>query len=155
MPNSVLVVDDEQGIRQTLSGVLEDEGLTVTAVASGEECLAAFEKRFYSCVLLDVWLPGIDGIETLERLKTAYPDTAVIMISGHGSIETAVRATRLGALDFIEKPLQIERTVLAVRNALRQRQLETDNLRLREQLDDNNTMFGESVPIRALRQQIL
>ena len=95
----------------------------------------------------------MDGIETLGRLKAAYPETAVIMISGHGSIETAVRATRLGALDFIEKPLQIERTVLAIRNALRQRQLEADNQRLRQQLDDC-VMIGESVPMRALRQQI-
>ncbi|HKY03673.1 MAG TPA: sigma-54 dependent transcriptional regulator [Blastocatellia bacterium] len=154
MPNSVLVVDDEEGIRRALAGVLEDEGMTVETAASGEECLAAFERRAFSCVLLDVWLPGIDGIETLERLKTAYPDTAVIMISGHGNIETAVRATRLGALDFIEKPLQIEHTVLAIRNALRQKRLEADNRRLREQLDDTFIMIGESVPMRALRQQI-
>jgi len=154
MPNSVLIVDDEEGIRRSLTGVLEDEGMLVETAASGEECLACFERRLFSCVLLDVWLPGIDGIETLKRLKSAYPDTAVLMISGHGNIETAVRATRLGALDFIEKPLQIDRTVLAVRNALRQRQLEADNLRLREQLDDDNAMIGESVPIRALRQQI-
>ncbi|HKP87402.1 MAG TPA: sigma-54 dependent transcriptional regulator [Blastocatellia bacterium] len=153
MPNSVLVVDDEEGIRQTLSAVLEDEGLSVATAATGEECIAAFERRVFGCVLLDVWLPGIDGIETLERLKAAYPETAVIMISGHGNIETAVRATRLGALDFIEKPLQIERTVLAIRNALRQRQLEADNQRLREQLDDC-VMIGKSVPMRALRQQI-
>jgi two-component system nitrogen regulation response regulator NtrX len=153
MPKSVLVVDDEAGIRQTLSGVLEDEGLSVETVATGEECLRAFERRVFGCVLLDVWLPGMDGLETLERLKAAYPETAVIMISGHGNIETAVRATRLGALDFIEKPLQIERTVLAIRNALRQRQLEADNQRLRQQLDDC-VMIGESVPMRALRQQI-
>src|SRR5262245_51963509 len=154
MSNSVLIVDDEEGIRSSLAGVLEDEGLTVATAASGEECLAWFERRLFGCVLLDVWLPGIDGIDTLERLKASYPETAVIMISGHGSIETAVRATRLGALDFIEKPLQIDRTVLAVRNALRQRQLEADNLRLRAQLNDDNAMIGESVPIRALRQQI-
>jgi len=153
MPNSVLVVDDEKSIRQTLTGVLEDEGLTVETAASGEECLAAFERRVFSCVLLDVWLPGIDGIETLERLKAAYPETAVIMISGHGNIETAVRATRLGAHDFIEKPLQLDRTILAIRNALRQRQLEADNRSLREQLDDY-VMIGKSVPMRALRQQI-
>src|SRR5262244_1175512 len=153
MPNSVLIVDDEEGIRRSLAGVLEDEGMSVESVGSGEECLAIFERRFFSCVLLDVWLPGMDGIETLERLKTAFPDTAVIMISGHGSIETAVRATRLGALDFIEKPLQIDRTMLAVRNALRQRQLEADNQRLREQFDEY-VMIGDSVPMRALRQQI-
>jgi two-component system nitrogen regulation response regulator NtrX len=137
-----------------LSAVLEDEGLSVDTADSGEECLSRFERRTYGCVLLDVWLPGIDGIETLEKLKAAYPDTAVLMISGHGNIETAVRATRLGALDFIEKPLQIERTVLAVRNALRQRQLEAENRILREQLGDEYVMIGESVPMRALRQQI-
>ncbi|HEY3137372.1 MAG TPA: sigma-54 dependent transcriptional regulator [Blastocatellia bacterium] len=154
MPNSVLIVDDEEGIRRSLAGVLEDEGLSVETAASGEECLDLFERRLFSCVLLDVWLPGIDGIETLERLKAAYPDTAVIMISGHGNIETALRATRLGALDFIEKPLQIGRTVLAIRNALERRQIEADYRRLREQLDDEYAMIGESVPMRALRQQI-
>jgi len=154
MPNSVLIVDDEEGIRRSLAGVLEDEGLSVETAASGEECLDLFERRLFSCVLLDVWLPGIDGIETLERLKAAYPDTAVIMISGHGNIETALRATRLGALDFIEKPLQIDRTVLAIRNALERRQIEADYRRLREQLDDEYAMIGESVPMRALRQQI-
>ena len=153
MPNSVLVVDDEEGIRRSLKGVLEDEGFFVDAVASGEECLSAFERRVFSCVLLDVWLPGIDGIQTLEKLKAIYPETAVIMISGHGNIATAVRATQLGALDFIEKPLQIERTVLAIRNALRRRQIEADNLLLRQQVDDY-VMIGESVPMRALRQQI-
>ncbi|PYP85944.1 MAG: Fis family transcriptional regulator [Blastocatellia bacterium AA13] len=153
MSNSVLVVDDEEGIRRSLKGVLEDEGFSVETVSSGEECLAAFERRVFSCILLDVWLPGIDGIQTLEKLRASYPETAVIMISGHGSIATAVRATQLGALDFIEKPLQIERTVLALRNALRQRQLEADNLRLRQQVDDY-IMIGDSIPMRALRQQI-
>ncbi len=153
MPNSVLVVDDEEGIRLALRGVLEDEGFSVETAASGEECLSVFERRAFSCVLLDVWLPGLDGIETLEQIKSIYPETAVIMISGHGNIETAVRATRLGALDFIEKPLQIERTVLAIRNALRHRQLEADNRLMRERLDDW-VMIGESVPMRALRQQI-
>jgi two-component system, NtrC family, nitrogen regulation response regulator NtrX len=153
MPNSVLIVDDEEGIRRTLAGVLEDEGFSVDTVASGEDCLSAFDRRIFSCVLLDVWLPGIDGIETLQRLKARFPDTAVIMISGHGNITTAVRATQLGALDFIEKPLQIERTVLAVSNALRQVQLEADNRALREATGDH-VMIGDSVPIRALRQQI-
>jgi len=154
MPRSILIVDDEPGIRQALTGVLEDEGFTVAAVASGEECLRTFEQRLYACVLLDVWLPGIDGLETLARLKTAYPDVSVVMISGHGRIETAVRATKLGAFDFIEKPLALEKTVLVVKNALRQRELETANSELRAQLEHNYAMIGESVPMRALRQQI-
>src|SRR5215470_8106340 len=151
MSNSVLIVDDEEGIRRTLAAVLEDEGFSVETAASGEDCFTAFERHVFACVLLDIWLPGMDGIDTLERLKTLYPETAVIMISGHGNIATAVRATQLGALDFIEKPLQIERTVLAVSNAIRQRQLEVDNQQLRQ---DQDKMIGESIPMRALRQQI-
>jgi two-component system nitrogen regulation response regulator NtrX len=154
MSHSILIVDDEPGIRQSLTGVLEDEGFIVSSVASGEECLKVFEKRLYTCVLLDVWLPGIDGLETLSRLKAANPDVCVVMISGHGRIETAVRATKLGAFDFIEKPLSLEKTILAVKNSIRQRDLETANSELLAKLDEGFAMVGESVPMRALRQQI-
>ncbi len=154
MAHSVLIVDDEPGIRQSLAGVLEDEGFVVASVASGEDCLRAFDQRLYTCVLLDVWLPGIDGLETLARLKANYPDTSVVMISGHGRIETAVRATKLGAHDFIEKPLSLEKTILAVKNAIRQRELETANDELQAKLERGYVMIGGSVPMRALRQQI-
>ncbi len=154
MAHSILIVDDEPGIRRALRGVLEDEGFTVAAVGSGEEALRVFDDRVYNCVLLDVWLPGIDGLETLERLKTQFPDVCVIMISGHGKIETAVRATKLGAFDFIEKPLSLEKTLLAVKHALDQQELEFTNAELREKLGGNDFMVGESVPMRALRQQI-
>ena len=154
MAYSILIVDDEPGIRQSLTGVFEDEGFFVSSAASGEECLQAFEKRLYTCVLLDVWLPGIDGIETLERLKSNYPDVSVVMISGHGRIETAVRATKLGAFDFIEKPLALEKTILAVKNAIRQRELEATNTDLQAKLEKSYIMIGDSVPMRALRQQI-
>ncbi len=154
MAHTILIVDDEPGIRQSLAGVLEDEGFTVSSVPTGEECLQAFEKRLYTCVLLDVWLPGIDGLETLERLKASYPDVSVVMISGHGRIETAVRATKLGAFDFIEKPLSLEKTVLAVKNAIRQRELEATNSELQAKLEKSYVMIGNSVPMRALRQQI-
>jgi two-component system nitrogen regulation response regulator NtrX len=154
MSESILIVDDERGIRDTLKAVLEDEGLTSDAVPSGEDCLKAFERRAYACVLLDVWLPGIDGMETLERLRAAGVDAAVVMISGHGNIETAVRATKLGAFDFIEKPLSIEKTVLTVRNALRQRELERVNAQLSAELNEEYRMVGESVAMRALRKQI-
>src|SRR5262245_59030089 len=97
MSSSVLIVDDEPGIRASLQGLLEDEGFDVEAVGSGEECLRALDRRLAGCVLLDVWLPGIDGIETLERIRGRWPECAVVMISGHGTIETAVRATKLGA----------------------------------------------------------
>jgi two-component system nitrogen regulation response regulator NtrX len=154
MSESILIVDDERGIRETLGAVLRDEGFVADAVATGEDCLKAIERRAYSCVLLDVWLPGIDGLETLQRLRQLNCDAAVVIISGHGNVETAVRATKLGAFDFIEKPLSIERTVLTVRNALRQRQLERANEQLAEELKQENVMVGESVVMRALRKQI-
>src|SRR5215210_3799355 len=154
MSESVLIVDDERGIRDTLRGVLEDEGFTVDAVATGEECLKALERRAYGCVLLDVWLPGIDGLETLRQMRASGADAAVVIISGHGNIETAVRATKLGAFDFIEKPLSIEKTVLTVRNALRQQRLELINADMAAALAKEYTMVGGSVAMRALRKQI-
>lgn len=154
MSESILIVDDERGIRETLSAVLRDEGFTADAVATGEECLKAIDRRAYSCVLLDVWLPGINGLETLRQMRESQCDAAVVIISGHGNIETAVRATKLGAFDFIEKPLSIEKTILTVRNALRQRQLERVNEELSAELKEEYAMVGESVAMRALRKQI-
>ena len=148
--DSILIVDDERGIRDTLRAVMEDEGFYTDTVATGEECLKALGRRAYGCILLDVWLPGIDGLETLRQLREAGSDAAVVIISGHGNIETAVRATKLGAFDFIEKPLSIEKTVLTVRNALRQQKLELINAALAREY----TMVGESVAMRALRKQI-
>src|SRR5205807_6747972 len=154
MSESILIVDDERGIRETLSAVLRDEGFTPDAVATGEECLKAIGRRAYGCVLLDVWLPGINGLETLRLLRDAKCDAAVVIISGHGNVETAVRATKLGAFDFIEKPLSIEKTILTVRNALRQRQLERVNEEFVAELKEEYAMIGESVAMRALRKQI-
>src|SRR5437016_8076333 len=154
MSESILIVDDERGIRETLSAVLRDEGFAADAVATGEDCLKAIGRRGYGCVLLDVWLPGIDGLETLRQIRDSNCDAAVVIISGHGNVETAVRATKLGAFDFIEKPLSIEKTVLTVRNALRQRQLERVNQELAAELKEEYAMVGESVAMRALRKQI-
>src|ERR671929_366146 len=154
MTDTILIVDDERGIRETLRAVLEDEGFACETAASGEECLRVVERRAFGCVLLDVWLPGIDGIETLERLRAGGVDASVVMISGHGNIETAVRATKLGAFDFIEKPLSIEKTVLTVRNALRQQRLELMNADMAATLAQEYGMVGDSVAMRALRKQI-
>jgi two-component system nitrogen regulation response regulator NtrX len=154
MSDSILIVDDERGIRESLSGVLRDDGFTVEAVASGEECLQALAGRAFACVLLDVWLPGISGLETLRLMRESNSDAAVVIISGHGNVETAVRATKLGAFDFIEKPLSIEKTVLTVRNALRQRQLERANAEMSAELSAEYAMIGASVAMRALRKQI-
>src|SRR5256714_10681184 len=154
MSESILIVDDEGGIRDTLSAVLRDEGFTAEAVGTGEECLKAIGRRAYGCVLLDVWLPGISGLETLQQIRDLNCDAAVIIMSGHGNVETAVRATKLGAFDFIEKPLSIERTILTVRNALRQRQLQLVNEELAAELKQEYAMIGQSVAMRALRKQI-
>jgi two-component system, NtrC family, nitrogen regulation response regulator NtrX len=151
----VLVVDDEPGIRESLSGVLEDEGYEVEAVGDGEACLARLSERPFDAVLLDVWLPGIDGMETLTRIQE-IPQAdrpMVVMISGHGTIETAVRATKLGAYDFVEKPLTIEKVAVLVKNACQQRKLEREIERLKEG-DGKLRIIGESVPMKALRQQL-
>ncbi|MDQ3799199.1 MAG: sigma-54 dependent transcriptional regulator [Acidobacteriota bacterium] len=154
MSNSVLIVDDERGIRETLRGVLEDEGFEVESVASGEECLKIAATKNFGCILLDVWLPEIDGLETLKQMRENGNDSAVVMISGHGNIETAVNATKLGAFDFIEKPLSIEKTILTVRNAIRTKELERLNAQLAETLSQEYAMIGDSVAMRALRKQI-
>ncbi|HEX4074528.1 MAG TPA: sigma-54 dependent transcriptional regulator [Candidatus Acidoferrales bacterium] len=154
MPASILIVDDESGIRESLGALLRDEGYDAEAVASGEECLERLKRRNVDLVLLDVWLNGMDGLDTLERMQELGGAPMVVMISGHGSIETAVRATKLGAFDFIEKPLSIEKVVLVARNALEYLRLEEENRRLRAELEERHQILGASVPMKALRQQI-
>ncbi|MBI4466776.1 MAG: sigma-54-dependent Fis family transcriptional regulator [Acidobacteria bacterium] len=153
-PFSILVVDDESGIRSSLQAILREEGWETDAAATGEECLKAAEKKRYDLLLLDVWLPGMDGLEVLRRLKERDPHPLVIVISGHATIETAVKATKLGAFDFIEKPLSMEKTVLLVRHALDQLLLAEENRELRDQLRARYRIVGESVPMKALRQQL-
>jgi two-component system, NtrC family, nitrogen regulation response regulator NtrX len=150
----LLVVDDEAGIRESLTSILKDEGYLVDAVASGEEALARATSGDFDVVLLDVWLPGIDGLQTLSRIQAMQRPPAVIMISGHGTIETAVRATKLGAFDFIEKPLSLEKIVVLVRNAVQQRRLAEENQLLRSELGQRYQVIGDSVPMKAMRQQI-
>ena len=154
MAASILIVDDESGIRESLGALLRDEGYDAEVVASGEECLDRLKRRNFDLVLLDVWLNGIDGLDTLERMQEQGPAPMVVMISGHGNIETAVRATKLGAFDFIEKPLSVEKVVLVARNALEYLRLEEENRRLRAELEERHQILGASVPMKALRQQI-
>ena len=136
MMPSILIVDDEPGVRSALSGVLRDEGYDVDAVDSGEACLERLTRGSRTTsIVLDVWLPGMDGLATLARLRERQVDAQVVMISGHGNIESAVRAIKMGAFDFVEKPLSLEKTVLVVRNALRQRRLEAENRALRARVD--------------------
>jgi two-component system nitrogen regulation response regulator NtrX len=154
MAASILIVDDEIGIRESLSALLRDEGYDAQVAASGEECLALTELRRFDLILMDVWLPKLDGLEVLERIQSQDDAPMVVMISGHGNIETAVRATKLGAFDFIEKPLSIEKVTLVLRNALEYLRLEVENQRLRAQLEERHQILGSSIPMKALRQQI-
>ncbi|MGB7219700.1 MAG: sigma-54 dependent transcriptional regulator [Vicinamibacterales bacterium] len=154
MKPTILVVDDEPGVRTSLTGVLRDEGYAVEAVATGEACLERMTRSPVDLILLDVWLPGMDGLATLTRLRERQVDTPVVLISGHGNVESAVRAIKLGAFDFVEKPLSLEKTVLVVRNALRQRNLEAENRALRARVDRHHAMVGESAVMRQLREQI-
>jgi two-component system nitrogen regulation response regulator NtrX len=151
---TILIVDDEPGVRSALSGVLRDEGYTVEAVPSGEACLERVTRGAVDLIVLDVWLPGMDGLATLARLRERQVDAQVVLISGHGNIESAVRAIKMGAFDFVEKPLSLEKTVLVVRNALRQRRLEAENRALRAKVDRTKTMVGESYAMRQLREQV-
>ena len=151
---SILIVDDEPGVRSALTGVLKDEGYDVDAVESGEACLELLGGQVFDVVVLDVWLPGMDGLATLARMRERQIDTQVVIISGHGNIESAVRAIKMGAFDFVEKPLSLEKTVLVVRNALRQRRLEAENQALRARVDAQHTLVGDSYATEQLREQI-
>src|SRR5512146_1585766 len=151
--HNILIVDDEAGIRQSLRGVLEDEGYKVAVVESGEACLDTLRRRSFDVILLDIWLPGMDGLETLEKIREAEDAPEIIMISGHGTIETAVRATKLGAFDFLEKPLSLEKTLILVKNAIEARRLRSENRDLKRQ-QPKSVIVGESIPMKALRQQI-
>src|SRR5438046_232623 len=152
--NSILVVDDETDIRKSLRGALEDEVFKVGTADSGEACLEALNTRSYDVILLDIWLPGIDGLETLEKIKEHQDPPEVIIISGHGTIETAVRATKLGAFDFLEKPLSLDKTLILVKNAIESKKLRRENVDLRKQLYAKSVIAGDSIPMKALRQQI-
>jgi two-component system, NtrC family, nitrogen regulation response regulator NtrX len=151
---AVLIVDDEKGVQSSIQGILEDAGFDSQTVSSAEEAMEILERKDFPVVLLDVWLPGMDGLQALAQMRRISPDSIVIMISGHGSVETAVRATKLGAYDFVEKPLSLEKTILVVKNALHQYQLQEENRLLRQQVQQKYIMIGDSVPMQALRQQI-
>ncbi|MFQ5456937.1 MAG: sigma-54-dependent transcriptional regulator [Myxococcota bacterium] len=150
MKPRVLVVDDQESIRRTLSAVLKDEGYPVILASSGEQALERAAQDAPQVVLLDIAMPGMNGIDVLSRLKDATPDLAVIMMSGHGTIETAVRATKLGAYDFIEKPLSIEKLLLAIRNAVEHHKLAEVNRMLLDALDARAKIVGESAPMKKL-----
>ena len=150
----ILIVDDERAIQTSLRGVLEDEGYRVTAVGSAEEALARLSDDAPDLIFLDIWMPGMDGLEALAEIKQRRRETAVVMISGHGTIETAVKATKLGAYDFVEKPLSLEKTLLVVERTLGHARLEQQHRQLRERVERGQEIVGKSAVIDELRQQI-
>lgn len=152
--DKILVIDDEAGIRSSLKGILEDEGFAVSTTDTGEAGLDILKNENIDLVLLDIWLPQMSGLDVLADLKKEEEGTQVVMISGHGSIATAVKATKLGAFDFLEKPLSLEKVVLTVKNALRQKKLVEENIQLRERLEAKFHLIGESPPIQKLKKEI-
>ncbi|MDH3344694.1 MAG: sigma-54 dependent transcriptional regulator [Desulfobacteraceae bacterium] len=151
---SILIVDDEPSILQSLGGLLSDEGFGVITAANGYEALKIVDTESPDLVLLDIWMPGIDGIETLKEIKKDNPHIQVIIISGHGNIETAVKAIKLGAFDLIQKPLSIDKVIVSINNALNFRRLEEENRYLRKKTLEKNSITGNSPPIAALKKQI-
>lgn len=152
----ILIVDDEPNIRTSLKGVLEDESFKVYTASSGEEALENLQKIKPDVILLDVLMPGgIDGIETLRRIKSLEPDSAVIIITGHGTIDMTVNAMEMGALDFIEKPLSIDRILMRIEQALEKKKLREENISLKKEIDERFQIIGESLPMRELAMKIM
>jgi len=154
VPETICIVDDEPAILNTLSSILEDEGYQVIVAKSGVEGMKVVRSDSPDLVILDIWMPEMDGLETLKRLRSQFPGILVVMMSGHGSIETAVKATKLGAYDYLEKPLDLEKVTIMVRNALHQRKLEEENLNLRIQVERRFELVGSSSAMKRLRNMI-
>ncbi len=154
MNKLILIVDDEPSIRTSLQGALSDEGYGTVSAANGQEALELARSRSPDVVLLDIWMPGTDGLATLQQLKGEFPSLPVVMMSGHGTIETAVKATKLGAYDFIEKPLNLERLLLVLQNLLASQDLARENTALKKQLSQQRSLLGESPQTRQLQELV-
>lgn len=155
MGYSVLVIDDETNIRKTLEGVLSDDGYDVILAGDGAQGLEVFSRSFVDAVLLDVWMPGMDGIETLKKIREAYPIVPVIMISGHGTIDTAVKAVKMGAFDFIEKPISLTKLLITLSRAIEQGHLLRENVELKERVEKKYRLVGDSEAMGRVRAEII
>ncbi|MCK5235974.1 MAG: sigma-54-dependent Fis family transcriptional regulator, partial [Deltaproteobacteria bacterium] len=152
--STVLIVDDEVNIRESLSGVLSDEGHQTQSSEDAESALKYLKESLPDVVLLDIWMSGMDGLTALGEIKKLYPSLPVIMISGHGSVETAVKATKLGAYDFLEKPLSLEKVVLTVEHAIERKKLTEANTKFIQGEKDKYEMIGHAPVIEQLRGDI-
>ncbi len=152
---SILVVDDEAGILDSLSGILEDENYDVTTASSGEEALIKYTESVPDVVLLDVWMPGMDGVETLKNLRAKYNNVCAIMISGHSNIDTAVQALKMGAYDFLEKPLSLDKVLILVKRAIEKQKLEMENIALKNSIASQWEIVGNNTKLLALKDTIL
>jgi two-component system, NtrC family, nitrogen regulation response regulator NtrX len=150
----ILIIDDESGIRSSLKGILEDEGYAVKTTESGEQGLNLVRSENFDLVFLDIWLPEMNGIDVLEKIKQIEESVQVVMITGHGTVEAAVKSTKLGAFNFLEKPLSLEKVVLTAKNALKQKTLEEENILLREKIRSRIQLIGQSPAIKKIREQI-
>ncbi len=154
MQHKILIVDDEESILATLKGSLEDEGFSPILASTGEQALKTIDSQEIDLVLLDVWLPGKDGLEVLKEIKKSEPETAVVIMTGHGTIDTAVKALKLGAMDFIEKPLDLNKIIVTINNALRIKALEEENALLRKKTEKEDEIIGDSPAITRLKKEI-
>ena len=154
MRRSILIIDDEASIRQSLSGALSDEGYQVASAPSAAQAIEIIRKENPDLILMDIWMPDIDGLTALNEIKNQGIETPIIMMSGHGTIETAVKATKLGAFDFVEKPIELDRLLVLVRNALSARDLIQENQALRKQITTRKQLIGESASMLQIKELI-
>ena len=154
MSDLILIVDDQEDIRRSLSGILEDEGYQVLTADNGSDAIELAREEMPDLVLLDIWMPGLDGLQTLEQLKALMPDLTVVMMSGHGTIETAVKATKLGAYDFVEKPFSLDKVLITIANALNYQELRRENVALRLSSHQDHELVGSSAAVQQLREQV-
>ena len=150
----ILIIDDESGIRSSLKGIFEDEGYSVETTSSGETGLQKIKNDSFGLILLDIWLPEMNGIEVLKKIKDMDENIQVVMITGHGSVEAAVKSTKLGAYDFLEKPLSLEKVVLTAKNALKQKSLEEENIQLRQGMKSKTNLIGKTKALQKIREKI-
>ena len=154
MKTTILIVDDDLDVRQSIMDVFDDEGYEVLGAGGGQEALNLVNQENIDLIFLDIWMPDLDGMQVLQQLKAAHPEIPVVMISGHGTIETAVQSTKLGAFDFIEKPVSLEKLVITAKNALTMYRLQQENLLLKERFQHQPELIGRSPAMRELQQQI-